>query len=41
MMKVKQQVDLVPYRTLGFPLLVLMGLIGLAGIVLTVIVSLI
>ena len=33
----KPQNDLSPYRIYGLPLLVLMGLIGLAGIVLTVI----
>lgn len=41
MIKQKQQLDLTPYHTLGFPLLGLMALIGLAGIVLAVIVALV
>jgi hypothetical protein len=39
MMNLKQQSDLTEYRTFGFPLLALMGLIALAGVILTVVVS--
>ncbi len=39
MMNLKQQSDLTEYRTFGLPLLALMGLIALAGVILTVVVS--
>lgn len=39
MMNQKQQSDLTQYRTFGLPLLALMGLVALAGVVLTVILS--
>ncbi len=36
-----QDVDLRPYRIFGLPLLILLGLIGLAGILLTIVTNLI
>ncbi len=39
MMNQKQQSDLTEYRTFGLPLLALMGLVALAGVILTVVLS--